>query len=36
MLADAIISGKSQAAIQSQQNAEGADKPERAERLQPA
>jgi small subunit ribosomal protein S2 len=36
MLADAIISGKSQAAIQSQQNSEGADKPERSERLQPA
>jgi small subunit ribosomal protein S2 len=36
MLADAIISGKSHAAIASQQNAEGADKSERSERLQPA
>jgi small subunit ribosomal protein S2 len=36
MLADAVISGKSQAAVQSQQAAEGADKSERAERLQPA
>jgi small subunit ribosomal protein S2 len=42
MLADAIVAGKSQAAIDGQQAAEGADKPERSERaergskLQPA
>jgi small subunit ribosomal protein S2 len=39
MLADAVLSGKSQAAVLSQQAAEGADKverSERAERLQPA